>query len=266
MQSLKWWFLRTHFSYFGVFIFGISSILVFLLKRCVLHVGRGMYTCLVGQRNRLWQRGNSPPNPLSLFHYDELEAEHGCPSGDSISHLHAFRKGHMTARASPVAQLVKNPPANAGDARDVGLIWVWKLSWRRKWQPTPVFLPGKSHGQSSLVGYSLWGCKESGITEHTHARMHSYDYILSRGMWVELVLAPLAIMVLKFFDSQLPSDRCLWPLRLNLGGLHPRRKWKVMWLLRLWHRRLGSFYLVGRLALNAPSLSKRSPTPVRTPS
>ena len=38
---------------------------------------------------------------------------------------------------------------------------VRKISWRRKWQPTPVFLPGKSHGQRSLVGYSLWGCKES---------------------------------------------------------------------------------------------------------
>ena len=35
--------------------------------------------------------------------------------------------------------------------------------WRRKWQPTPVFLPGKSHGQRSLVGYSLWGRKESGV-------------------------------------------------------------------------------------------------------
>jgi len=31
--------------------------------------------------------------------------------------------------------------------------WVGKISWRRKWQPTPVFLPGKSHGQRSLVGY-----------------------------------------------------------------------------------------------------------------
>ena len=34
--------------------------------------------------------------------------------------------------------------------------------WRRKWQPTPVFLPGKSHGWKSLVGYSPWGRKESG--------------------------------------------------------------------------------------------------------
>ena len=36
---------------------------------------------------------------------------------------------------------------------------------RRKWQLTPVFLPGKAHGQKSLVGYSSWGCKESDMTE-----------------------------------------------------------------------------------------------------
>ena len=36
--------------------------------------------------------------------------------------------------------------------------WVRKILWRKKWQPTPVLLPGKSHGQRSLVGYSLWGC------------------------------------------------------------------------------------------------------------
>ena len=39
--------------------------------------------------------------------------------------------------------------------------WVGKIPWKRKWQPTPVFLPGKSHGQRSLVGYSPWGCKRS---------------------------------------------------------------------------------------------------------
>jgi len=37
--------------------------------------------------------------------------------------------------------------------------WVEKIPWRRKWQPTPVFLPGESHGQRSLEGYSLWGPK-----------------------------------------------------------------------------------------------------------
>ena len=40
--------------------------------------------------------------------------------------------------------------------------WVGKIPWRRKWQPTPVFLPGKSHGQRSLVGYSPWGHKRVG--------------------------------------------------------------------------------------------------------
>ena len=43
--------------------------------------------------------------------------------------------------------------------------WVEKIPWRRKWQPTPVFLPGKSHGRRSLAGYSPWGCKESDTTE-----------------------------------------------------------------------------------------------------
>ena len=45
---------------------------------------------------------------------------------------------------------------------------VGKISWRRKWPPTPVFLPGKSHGRRSLVGYSPWGCKESDTTELLH--------------------------------------------------------------------------------------------------
>ena len=43
--------------------------------------------------------------------------------------------------------------------------WVRKIPWRRKWHPTPVLLPGKSHGLRSLVGYSPWGRKESDITE-----------------------------------------------------------------------------------------------------
>ena len=42
---------------------------------------------------------------------------------------------------------------------------VGKIPWRRKWQPSPVFLPGKSQGQRSLAGYSSWGCKELSMTE-----------------------------------------------------------------------------------------------------
>jgi len=46
-------------------------------------------------------------------------------------------------------------------------LWMWKIPWRRKWQPTPVFLPGKSHGEWNLVSYSLWGHKDSDMTEAT---------------------------------------------------------------------------------------------------
>ena len=44
--------------------------------------------------------------------------------------------------------------------------------WRRKCQPPPVFLPGESHGQSSLAGYSPWSCKELDMTEQLHFHFH----------------------------------------------------------------------------------------------
>ena len=50
--------------------------------------------------------------------------------------------------------------------------WVRKITWMRKWPPTAVFLPGESHGQRSLAGYSTWYCKESDMTEHTRTYMH----------------------------------------------------------------------------------------------
>ena len=58
---------------------------------------------------------------------------------------------------------------NAGDSEEVSLIpGLGRFPWRRKWQPTPVFLPEKSHGQRSLVGYSPWGCQELDMTEQAH--------------------------------------------------------------------------------------------------
>ena len=60
--------------------------------------------------------------------------------------------------ASQVALVVKNMPANARDVKRRGFDpWVGKVPWRRVWQSTPIFLPGESHGQRSLVGYSPWG-------------------------------------------------------------------------------------------------------------
>ena len=59
--------------------------------------------------------------------------------------------------------MVKNQPAKC---RRPGFdLWVGRIPWRRTWQPTPVSLPGKSHGQRSLADYNPWGCKESDMTE-----------------------------------------------------------------------------------------------------
>ena len=55
--------------------------------------------------------------------------------------------------------------------------WVGKISWRRQWHPTPVFLPGKSHEWRSLVGYNPWGHKESGTTERFHFHFSEYTSI-----------------------------------------------------------------------------------------
>ena len=82
------------------------------------------------------------------------------------------RSVRVSRGASQVALVVKNPPTNAEDVRLQFDPWVGKISWRRAWQPTPVFVPGESHAQRNLMGYSPWGCKESDTTEVTqHAHM-----------------------------------------------------------------------------------------------
>ena len=73
--------------------------------------------------------------------------------------------------------VVKNLPASAEDAgeeedaEDWFNPWFRKFPWRRAWQPILVFLPGESHGQRSLVGYSPWSHKESDTAEHTQLRI-----------------------------------------------------------------------------------------------
>ena len=74
----------------------------------------------------------------------------------------------LHAGASWVALVLKNPPANAGEIRDAGLIpGLGRFQWRRVWQHTTVFLLGGSHGQRSLAGSSPQGFTESDMTEVT---------------------------------------------------------------------------------------------------
>ena len=68
---------------------------------------------------------------------------------------------------------------NWGILRDIGL-----LGENKKWQPTPVLLPGKPHGWRSLVGYSPWGCKESDMTEWLHFLFFHKWFLVMIDKWV----------------------------------------------------------------------------------
>ena len=68
-----------------------------------------------------------------------------------------------------MAQTVKRLPAMGETGFNS---WVGKIPWRRKWQSTPAFFPGKAHGRRSLIGYSPWGQKELDTTERLHFHFH----------------------------------------------------------------------------------------------
>ena len=126
-------------------------------------------------------------------------------------------------------------------------VWslVRKICWRRKRQPVPVFLPGESHGQRNLVGYSSWGRKESDMTDQlsTHAPLHflllPWLVLLYFICWFSLI-SPTARPLERstthcFFSSYLPSRtwwynpvstlwwpaKCWWLSNLYLQLGHP---------------------------------------------
>ena len=87
--------------------------------------------------------------------------------------------------------------------------WIGKIPWRRRRQPTLVFLPGKSHGQRTLVGYSPWGCTDLGTTEQLH------------------VLENIILSEKKDRERQLPYDFTpFWIQTWNVKSKHT-----VQWLL-----------------------------------
>ena len=78
-------------------------------------------------------------------------------------------RGRLIVVAFLVVPSGSEGKASACNAGDPGSIpGLGRFPWRRKWQPTPVFMPGKSHGWRSPVGYSSWGRKEAETTERHH--------------------------------------------------------------------------------------------------
>ena len=79
-----------------------------------------------------------------------------------IKHLIWETEEHMLATVLPVALVVKNAPANAGDTETGFDPWVGKIPWRRGWQPTPVFMPGEFHWTEEPVGLQSTGSQKVG--------------------------------------------------------------------------------------------------------
>ena len=81
--------------------------------------------------------------------------------------------------------------------------WVRKIPWSRKWQPIPVFLPRKSHGQRSLAAYMPQGCKESDETEYRQTRVSTpilFSLLLSARKYFYIVQTSIST---QRFDNSL---------------------------------------------------------------
>ena len=117
---------------------------------------------------------------------------------------------------------VKNLPACVGDTGDSGSVWVGKMPWRRKWQPTPVFLPGESHGQrKSQTQLGKWAC--------THANVIIAIWHIQSAMRKQ-VISTFSEFLFIYFQLCKVSDVAL---RLSLVSSSGGSEWRLP-LLQTW--------------------------------
>ena len=110
--------------------------------------------------------GVRPPAPTASARPEDGKREPRRPVGYKQA-----VEGPLGRREGP-----PSPPSRKESACDVGFDpRVGKIPWRRKWQPSPVFLPGESHGQRSPVGYGPWGRKESDMTEQLNSNKDTQE-------------------------------------------------------------------------------------------
>ena len=114
--------------------------------------------------------------------------------------------------------------------------WVRKIPWRRKWQPTPGFLPGKSHGQRSLVGYSPRGPKESDTTE----QLHYYWWIIIKA---SQTLGELINDSLSYWQEMFIS--IMWKEWKSYFILLDKKKLRIL-LMISWKNRYTNSYVISK--------------------
>ena len=102
----------------------------------------------------------------------------------------------------PCGSVVKNLPAT----KEIWVrSWVGEIPWKRKWQPTPVFLPGKCHGQRSLASYSPWGHRVKHNLVSEHSQMDLEIIILSEASRKE--------------KEKYHNIACMWNLKYDTNEL-----------------------------------------------
>ena len=117
---------------------------------------------------------------------------HGVAESDRTERLSTAQ--HIHKCGFPGGSVKKNLPTNGFSP------WVGKIPWRRKRQPTAVFLPGESHGQRSLAGYSPWSHRVSDMTEHRGSVCYQTFFT-----WIShRYLKPLPMSSVKFIHQHLP--------------------------------------------------------------
>ena len=136
----------------------------------------------------------------------------------SLGQEHPMEEGmatHSSILASRIPWTEALGRLQSMGSQRVGHDWATSLSlfifmhWRRKWQPTPVFLPGESHGQRRLAGYSPWGRKELDMTERlsTCSSMFTWKVLVCVFVSVLFILGPRKLDdTEKLFPRALPQE------------------------------------------------------------
>ena len=118
--------------------------------------------CNAGDPDSIPGLGRSPGKGNSYpLQYSGLEnsMDYSCKESDTTERL--WKKNCITKMGFPGGASVKEPTCQCKRCKWYRFnLWVGQIPWRREWLPTPVFLPGESHGQRSLMGYSPWSCTE----------------------------------------------------------------------------------------------------------
>ena len=119
-----------------------------------------------------------------------------------------------------MVRISKHLNVNAGDMslRHEFNPWVGKIPWRRKWHPISVFLPGKSHGQRSLAGYSPWGHKRVSYSLATKQQQQQQQNTHHKSFELSDNLQPFKTVFEEY-----------WLILDNIHSLVSEPSWKTQW-------------------------------------